>query len=125
MSWPFSHCILPFFVLKLAAMPLVKWCKRWCGKKENFTWYTQGDILNIVYKEDSSYGNGYDVDKFRFVLTANIAHIYELSSSGQEQGLFGVFTRISGGTQQTVAHAFNGSWMGEVQDKGGKHSITL
>ena len=65
----------------------------WNGEKETFTWYTKGDILNIIYKDDSPYGDGYDEEMFRYAINSNKAYIYELDDKGNNRELLGVFTK--------------------------------
>ena len=65
----------------------------WNGEKEAFTWYTKGDILNIIYKDDSPYGDGYDEDKYYYTIANNRAYIYECDDDGKKGNLIGVFTK--------------------------------
>ena len=65
----------------------------WNGEKETFTWYTKGDILNIIYKDDSLYGDGYDEEMFDHTTANNRAYIYECDDNGKKGNLIGVFTK--------------------------------
>ncbi len=96
----------------------------WNGEKEVFTWYTRGDILNIVYRDDSPYGDGYDEESFRYAIANNRVYIYELDETGNNKELLGIFTKQGSAGQQPETHALTGTWQGEVQDKGVTYSVT-
>ena len=104
----------------------------WNGEKENFTWYTQDDVLNIVYKDDSPNGDGYDEDSFIYNIFSNKAYIYEMDDEGKKQDLLGVFTKQSNNNPsdesndnpQIETHALVGTWSGEVMDKSGMCLVT-
>ena len=104
----------------------------WNGEKEDFTWYTQDNVLNIVYKDDSPYGDGYDEDSFIYNISSDKAYIYEMDDEGKKQDLLGVFTKQgnnnpsdeSNDNPQIETHALVGTWSGEVMDKSGMCLVT-